>query len=311
MDNESISYSKKKPMVFIAARIQFVSTKGELFSGMTPPEEGKAIFNQIFAKNEGFSIKPKRPKGRQISVYFDPICSLDGKLLNGARIGKSKKTMFPVLENKHLVERAISTYPFVLMLWDNDSQVMLVQQKSTVFADSTLPIEIAMLYLNSILSAKGLVAKWELVKERGTFWKAIDNFETIYFLRIELVAPNFFGSTHDKAENFIKLLRQETNGTEFSIGISNEEGNVKLDQNDKLIVSLANQIDEGGGNLRITGVRKGEKRKKRVNLKKQFKFISIDEKYNDVKYLSPQNITEITNEVKEQYKSKGDYGDDK
>ena len=81
-------------MVFIAARIQFVSTKGELFSGMTPPEEGKAIFNQIFAKNEGFSIKPKRPKGRQISVYFDPICSLDGKLLNGARIGKSKKTMF-------------------------------------------------------------------------------------------------------------------------------------------------------------------------------------------------------------------------
>jgi len=305
MNNNNMS-SKKKPMVFIAARIQFVSTTGDLFSGLTPPEQGKAIFNQVFAKPEGFLIKPRRPKGRQISIYFDPICSPDGALLEGARIGKSKKTMFPVLENKHLIEREISTYPFVLMLWDDESQVILVQQKSTVFADAILPIELIMLHLNSILSAKGVVAKWELVKEKGSFWKAIETFETIYLLKIELIAPNFFGSTHEQAEKFIKLLKQETNGTEFSIGIANEEGKVKLDPNDKLMASIADQIDEGGGNLKVTGIKKGEKRRKRVNLKKQFKYITADEKFNNVEYLSPQNLTGITKEVKDQYKSKDD-----
>jgi len=306
METTDGNYSRIKPMVFIAARVLFVSTKGELFSGTTPPEEGKTIFNQVFAKTEGFSMKPKRPKGRQVSVYFDPICKTDGQLLYGARIGKSKKTMFSILENKHLIEHEISTYPFILMLWDNDNQVILIQQKSNIFSDATLPLEIIMLHLNSILSLRGLIAKWELVKERGTFWKAIEDFETIYFLKIELIAPNFFGSTHEKAEKFVKLLRQETNGTEFSIGIANEEGNVKLDRNDALIASLANQIDEGGGNLRITGIKKGEKRKKRANLKKQYKFISVDEKYNDINYFSSKHIIEITEEAKEQYRSKKD-----
>ena len=51
-------------------------------------------------------------------------------------------------------------------------------------------------------------------------------------------------------------------------------------------------------------VKKGEKRKKRLNLKKQFKYITVDEKFNDVKYLSSQSITEITDEVRGQYKSK-------
>jgi len=32
---------KKKPMVFVDARVQFVSTTGDLFSGITPPGEGK------------------------------------------------------------------------------------------------------------------------------------------------------------------------------------------------------------------------------------------------------------------------------
>lgn len=307
MENKEVVL-KKKPMVFVGARVQFISTTGDLFSGTTPPEEGKNILNQIFAKSEGFSIKPKRPKGRQISIYFDPVCSSDGLLLRGARIGKSKKMMLQVLQNKHLVEEEISTCPFVVMLWDNGNQVMLIQQKSTVFADTTIPIELIMLHLNSMLSAKGLIAKWELIKEKGTFWRAIETFENIYFLRIELIAPNFFGSTHNKAEEFIKLLRQETNGTEFSIGIANEEGNVKLSQKDKLIISIASQIDEGGGNLRVTGVKKGEKLKKRLNLKKQFKYITVDEKFNDVKYLSSQNITEITDEVRAQYKSKDSEG---
>jgi len=293
---------KEKPLIFIAAQLQFVKTSDELFSGTTPPEEGKKLFNEIFAKNEYFSIKPKRQKGRQIELFIDPF--VDNKnLFLGAKIAKSKKIIVPDIQDKHIVERTISSLPFVIMLWDNDSQILLIQQKTTVFADVTLPIQIILLHLNSIIINKGIVAKLYLIKEKGTFWKSIEQFEFIYSLKIDLTAPNIFGSTFKKAEEFTKALQQETNGTEFGITINNDAGKVKLDSKDELIQSISNIIDSGGGNLRISGIKKGnkKKRKERLNLKKWYKNIPVDNKYNDIDYLNSKNISNITSAIKDKY----------
>ncbi len=69
MESDNIS-SKRKRMTFIVAQVQFVSTKGELFSGLTPPEQSKIIFNETFAKKEGFYIKPSRPRGKPLAIYI-------------------------------------------------------------------------------------------------------------------------------------------------------------------------------------------------------------------------------------------------
>ena len=289
-----------KPLVFVAAQVQFISTSGELWSGLTPPEEGKELFNEVFAKSEVFSFKPKRARGRQVEIFFDPICDKEGKKLLGAKIARTKRMNYSDIENKHFVQKTISIYPFVLMLWDSNNQVLLVEQKSTVFADVTLPIQLVLLYLNSFLNTRGLIAKWEFIREKGTFWKTISDFEEIFLLKIELIGPNFLGSTCKKAGELLKLLKNETNGTEFSMEIKNENGKVKLDQEDELTQSVAEHVDLGGGNLRILGIKKEEKtrRKRKVNLKKQYKYIQLDQKFDNLDYLKPEKVTEIIEEVR-------------
>ncbi|PIQ78104.1 MAG: hypothetical protein COV79_05610 [Parcubacteria group bacterium CG11_big_fil_rev_8_21_14_0_20_41_14] len=88
----------------------------------------------------------------------------------------------------------------------------------------------------------------------------------------------------------------------------NEDGQVKLNSSDKLIASIADQIDNGGGNLKITGFKKDKKSRgrRRFNLRKKYRYIQIDEKFDDVKYLKSEKIIEITEELKDKYTLKKD-----
>jgi len=146
--------------------------------------------------------------------------------------------------------------PFIYIILDVARQIMLVQEKRSVFQDFETPKNRMESFLNDQLEYIGITVLLKPITNKKDFFKEVRTLDKIYDFGITLNAPNLFKGRH-KANEFVKEVHEEYNFTEFKLWFKNQVGNLKLlKENTEEFISL---VASGGGRYFLKGLRNGKK----------------------------------------------------
>ena len=92
----------------------------------------------------------------------------------------------------------------------------------------------------------GYVCIFEAVTQKRAFWNTIKDAKKIYCLQLTLNSPNFLNS-NKKARETVKALQERLNNTTTKLEFKNEEGNLKIEENE-INNDYVEYAEEAGGN---------------------------------------------------------------
>lgn len=292
-------------MKFYVARMSFIPSKYQpLFK---EDFEGKPIelAEQLLVSNPEYI--PEKKRGF-VSLYFgDFKFDSDGKLL-AARLGKAKKVKLPKYDKlrKGFLEEKDTSYPYVYMLWDREEQVILIEKKSTVFPKYENVFRSIEGHLSRLLRKYGLSVSIAPITEKRDFWRHVESYTYIYEVYFKLYMPNLFGNTQKDLKEFLKSIKEAYNATDISTQLSNQDGLLKLSENDPEINRNLEWIEKGGGEWSITV--KSDERSKKVVIRSTQNAKTVDTSIEIVNY-SAEEVIAILNSLKENYSIKDRAGE--
>lgn len=139
-------------------------------------------------------------------------------------------------------------YPFVYLIIDLYHQIILMQEKSSVF--------------RHIATAKNKLIEWvtqgtemfdynfkiDEITHEHLFWNYVDNSEGIFEVNLKMKSPNLFEGWLD-SNKLLKKLREIFNNTETNLKLNNENGKLKIDR--EVLESFIKYITGGGGEWKL------------------------------------------------------------
>jgi hypothetical protein len=245
---------------------------------------------------------PRRGKRGYISLYFgDFLFGDDGRLLS-ARLGKSKDVILPKYDDskQEYYTKEDKTYPHVYFLWDRDEQTILIERDTSVFWNYEVVLKSIEDHLNNLMNAYEIRVFIEPLTEKMDFWKAIKSYKYLYEVNFELHMPNSLGKTLSAIKEALDMYKKDYNATGVSNQISNEDGRLKIPEDDQQVNANLEWITKGGGKWTTKGKKADGKRKAKITSTKS-QYIRTEETTVELENYDIEEILVILAELRRKY----------
>jgi len=113
------------------------------------------------------------------------------------------------------------------MFVNPDTQIILVQHKSTAFQDTSVSIKYLSRFINDAIRDTEHVVNIYPLSSYENFWDTIERAEYIYRFSATLNAPNMLLG-HQSTRDALKILKGETNIDSVKIDLISAEGKLEL-----------------------------------------------------------------------------------
>jgi hypothetical protein len=182
-----------------------------------------------------------------------------GKLL-ALKIGRRKDVNINLLPDREddFGTTEVENYPNIIIIWFREQQIIFVERNPQVFANFEVILRSLEDHLTNTLREYNLSVSIEPLSDFAKFWDYIKTFSNIYEIEFNLITPNFFGAGM-QAREILNSAKTNYDAKEVKMGISNEDGNLRVDQDDENASQLVSWVGKGGGEWKMTGKR-GEKK---------------------------------------------------
>ena len=119
-------------------------------------------------------------------------------------------------------------YPFQYVIIDFNSQVIMVEKKTTLFREAKHARAALEEFFSTFLSHEAYTFSLDAKSSRQAFWSLVTEYhDQIYGLTVALKSPNLFGA-QAKAQDILKEVKELHNATEVEYGLSNKSGKLVL-----------------------------------------------------------------------------------
>jgi hypothetical protein len=230
----------------------------------------------------------------KVYIYDEPLGYMAGVL--------SKKSNVK-LHNKDFVIHNEDDYPPVIWFWDREEQVILVENKPSVFSSaSVIAKAFSHISNNIILAEVGLRSHIHPKLLESAFWDTFSSFTYVNEVRFNLAAPNMFGNTKKEIGDFLHDVVDETNASEFSPVFKNQDGNLNL-KSSSWLNAMIDWVKDGAGTWNIKGRNSHKDRYKTITSKQRAKVLVVDGNITelDLENYNPSDIVEIVSMLRERY----------
>lgn len=194
-------------------------------------------------------------------------------------------------------------FPPVLWFWDRVEQIILVENKTSVFSSASVAAKtFSKISNNLVLIENGFRAHINPVLVESAFWEAFNSFDYVSEVGFELTAPNLFGSTKKDIGDFLHEVVNETNASEFKPVFKNQDGNLNLKQSDWLN-AMIDWVKDGAGSWYMWGKHKPKGKSKRITSQQRAKLLVVDGNITEVEldgYVA-EDVAGIIEVFREQY----------
>lgn len=232
---------------FYSFRINLL-TQNNLFAGIEPKEKTfQKVIDDLKEKNKDSFIVRKS----KFILFFDKELMPNVYALELAREETFK---IPVEGETKIEEVPVVNTPFVYIIIDTKRQIILMQEKTTVFQEVDISVSRLKYYFENKLLPNFITPAIQPITDNSQFWDEIEGANITEF-DITLEAPNLFKG-RQKAEDLVEEIHEEFNITEVEIKLRNKLGELKLlYENAKNFVSLAGS---GAGKYILKGFKNGK-----------------------------------------------------
>lgn len=194
-------------------------------------------------------------------------------------------------------------FPPVLWFWDRSEQVILVENKTSVFSSASVAAKTFSHITNNLtLSESGFRAHINPKLIDSAFWETFDSFEYVSEVRFTLAAPNLFGSTKKEIGDFLHEVVDETNASEFTPVFKNPDGNLNLKPSSWLS-AMIDWVKEGAGSWCIKGRNSLKEKYKTITSKQRAKLLVVEGSITELELenYKPEDIAEIVGMLRDRY----------
>ncbi len=183
----------------------------------------------------------------------------DGRLL-AFKVGRRKDVNINLLPNREedFGTTEVEDYPNIVVIWFREQQIIFVERNPQVFSNFEVLIRSLEDHLARLLREYDLSVSIEPLSDYARFWDYIKKFSDIYQIEFNLITPNFFGACMH-ARELLNSAKNNYNAKEVKMGISNDNGSLRVEQDDESTSQLVLWVGEGGGEWKIQG-KKDDKR---------------------------------------------------
>lgn len=223
--------------------------------------------------------------------------------VNGYMAGVISKKSSVKLHDRNFEIHNEEDFPPVIWLWDRSEQVILVENKTSVFSSANVAAKtFSNISNNIILAEHGFRAHVHPKTVENAFWETFESFEYVSEVKFNLAAPNLFGSTKKEIGDFLHEVVDETNASEFSPVFKNPDGNLNLKPSSWLN-AMVDWVKDGAGTWSIRGKRTHKDKYKNIGSKTRAKLLVIDGNITELELenYKPQDIAEIVEMIRHRY----------
>lgn len=258
----------------------------DMFNGLSIEELIKQK-NDIFAQSVQF-IKEYRHRNSYLSARVNEIQNGNAFILTLAPLRHIKR------ETPDFRTEQIDHWPHttVVLLNHPNEQFILVQERSSAFANTDTVIKVLEKATRKALQNTGLRLHIENMFESSYFWDLIREHENrITRVEFEFVTPNM-ANISSSLEDTLKQLSKDTNAAISELELKSDPlSALKISNNNPTIRGLAEYISQGGGNIsmKVRGIRKT------IKTSNSSKEIQIDNIHLESSY--PEHIIKIMREL--------------
>jgi hypothetical protein len=223
------------------------------------------IFEENKPKEQYFKDLIVKWQTEKKSIYFNYgikyIIFVLSEILDGVYIGElAKEEIYtkPVEGETSITETQDLRTPFVYLIVDINKQILLIQDKTTVFQDIELTKTKIESFLTENLSKNSISVYLEPITDKKDFWQELAELGDIAITDLDLTlnAPNLFRGRF-AANEFVREIYEELNITEVTLKFKNRIGKLKvMSQNLGDYVALASS---GGGKYLLKGIKNGRR----------------------------------------------------
>lgn len=146
--------------------------------------------------------------------------------------------------------------PFVYVILDRDKQLVLINEKTSVFQDiNTSRGKIEHLFTEN-LQIHDITTYLLPIGDSNDFWKEVEESDSISQLDISLIAPNMFGGRM-KAADFVKETKEKLNITQVDLKFKNKKG--KLSVLKENVGDFIDLVVSGAGKFKLFRKKNGKR----------------------------------------------------
>jgi len=290
-------------MNFNIIRLSFNSLKQKKLNKKDFFGSNMQLIEELLQENYEYIRKRKRG---YIDFHLGNFKTEDADKVFFATLGKYKaisKKKFDDTEREHYTEPDISS-PWVTFLIDRIEQVIIIEKNSSVFTNYESLFNSIEDHLNNLLAEYDLAVSIAPITLPHDFWKSIAEYDSIYTANFELFMPNLFGNTNESAERILSEAREKYNANKLTEQIDNDDGALKLSQNDYEINTWLDWIGKGGGKWFIKCKKGASKRYTKIKSTKEASTFStstdIELNYDDLII----KVKNIVSELRKYYLTK-------
>ncbi|MEC4725946.1 hypothetical protein HWQ46_10350 [Shewanella sp. D64] len=256
----------------------------------------KGLVRDIKLFEKALDSSKERNDEYSIKVYINDH-------VNGYMAGVISRKSNVKLHDRNFEIHNEDDFPPVVWLWDRSEQVILVENKTSVFSSANVAAKAFSNISNNLtLAEHGFRAHVHPKTVESAFWETFESFEYVSEVKFNLAAPNLFGSTKKEIGDFLHEVVEETNASEFSPVFKNPDGNLNLKPSSWLN-AMIDWVKDGAGTWNIRGKRSYKDKYKNIGSKTRAKLLLIDGNITELELenYKPQDIAEIVEMIRDRY----------
>lgn len=171
-------------------------------------------------------------------------------------LAKEESYIKPTEGDLNVIQVTDVRTPFIYIIIDMTRQIILIQEKSTVFTSEYAQARLQD-YFSQKLAASNVTVDIEPIIDKNTFWEEVEDADSIEEFDITLNAPNLFRGRFE-ASKFVQEVYEDFNISEFTIKLKNKLGHLKLmKENIQDFIALASA---GAGTFVLKVIKDGQKK---------------------------------------------------
>ncbi|MEW6572174.1 MAG: hypothetical protein AB1374_00845 [Bacillota bacterium] len=201
-------------------------------------------------------------------------------------------------------KREEKDFPFIYIVIDLKTQLILIQQKSSVFRKVDESSRAFSLFLAMVANLHDYEVKVTEITHEYYFWEYVDTADAIYTLKLSMKSPNYF-MFDLRAKEFLNGIKELANNTGLNMELENEAGRLTI-RKDNLISNFIKYISAGGGHWTLKIRSATDSVMRTISSKNSIKREKL---HSDLEQEQPQkilNVIKTENDYSGQYESKND-----
>ena len=165
---------------------------------------------------------------------------------------KNKEETIGVMTDTDIQSQSVPNYVNFYIPINTARQIILIQKALKFSVKFDTQKNDLVRALNEIFEPKGLTISIDFITEKQEFWNFVkENKGSIKKLEIQLTARNFLGSIRSVTE-LLDECKKSFNNTSTKLSFSNDQGNLKIPEDDEFINDAVSYSSSGCGSWKIT-----------------------------------------------------------